>query len=79
MLGSSQNQEQGLAFIEYLLAEQAQTYFSSETFEYPIASGVQPSVDLVPLDELNAISMDLSALADIQGTILLMQEVGMLP
>ena len=79
MLDSSQNQEQGLAFIEYLLAEQAQTYFSSETFEYPIASGVQPSVDLVPLDELNAISMDLSALADIQGTILLMQEVGMLP
>lgn len=79
MLDSSQNKEQGLAFIEYLLAEQAQTYFSSETFEYPIASGVQPSVDLVPLDELNAISMDLSALADIQGTILLMQEVGMLP
>lgn len=79
LLGSSQNQEQGLSFIEYLLSESAQVYFSSETFEYPIASGVQPRADLVPLAELNAIEIDLSALSDIQGTILLMQEAGMLP
>ena len=79
LLSSSQNQDAGLQFIEYLLSENAQTYFSSETNEYPLAAGVEPSVDLAPLGELNAIDIDLADLADIQGTIQLMQEVGMLP
>jgi len=79
VLNSSQNQDNGLKFIEYLLSEEAQIYFSAETFEYPLASGVEPSAGLTPLDELNAIDIDLAALADIQGTVLLLQEVGMLP
>jgi len=79
MLATSQNQDQGLEFIDYLLAEEAQTYFSTETFEYPLVSGVEPFVDLVPLKELNAAQIALADLADIQGTIQLMQDVGMLP
>jgi len=79
LLNSSQNQDNGLTFIEYLLSEKAQTYFSDETFEYPLAAGVAPSVDLPPLAGLNTAEINLADLADLQGTVQLMQEVGMLP
>lgn len=79
LLHTSQNQEGGLKFIEYLLSEEAQTYFSDETFEYPLAAGVAPSVDLPPLASLNAAEINLADLADLQGTVQLMQETGMLP
>ena len=78
-LASSENTENVRIFIEYLLSEKAQEYFATETFEYPLVPGVSPSVDLVPLADLNAIQIDLSDLSDIQGTIQLMQAVGMLP
>ena len=79
VLENSENKESALAFVEYLLSESAQSYFATETFEYPLVSGISPSVDLVPLDELNAVKIDLSNLADIQGTVQLLQDVGMLP
>lgn len=79
LLNTSQYQEGGLTFIEYLLSEKAQTYFSDETYEYPLAAGVSPSVDLPPLASLNAAEINLADLADLQGTVQLMQEVGMLP
>ena len=78
-LASSKNTENARIFIEYLLSETAQKFFATETYEYPLVPGVSPSVDLVPLTELNAIQIDLSDLSDIQGTIQLMQAVGMLP
>jgi len=78
-LSNSQNKENGLAFIEYLLSETAQTYFAKQTYEYPLVPGVSPSVELTPLEELNTIQIDLSDLSDIQGSVRLLQEVGMLP
>lgn len=78
-LATSENTENARVFIEYLLSETAQTYFAMETFEYPLVPDVSLSVDIVPLADLNAIQIDLSDLADIQGTIQLMQAVGMLP
>lgn len=79
ILASSQNQEAALMFVEYLLSEPAQTYFASETFEYPLVSGVAPSAALIPLNELDAFQIDLANLADMKGTVELLQEVGMLP
>ena len=72
---------QGLAqrFILYLLGSGAQTYFAEETFEYPLAAGVDPSVDLVPLSEIVAPDLDLSNLADLEGTVRLLTTVGALP
>jgi iron(III) transport system substrate-binding protein len=78
-LASSDDSEVAQTFINYLLSESAQAYFSSETYEYPLVSGVAPSVGLTPLADLNAITIDLADLADIQGTIALLQEVAMLP
>lgn len=78
-LVSSQNAENAQLLIEYLLSASAQEYFATETYEYPLVPGVPPSVDLVPLVDLNAIQIDLSDLSDLQGTVQLLQEVGMLP
>jgi len=51
------------AFVAFLLSEDAQTYFSEETFEYPIASGVAPAIDdLPPLESIAAPTVDLRRL-----------------
>lgn len=78
-IASSENAEAALSFINYLLSESAQEYFASETYEYPLVSGVAPSGDLTPLADLNAATINLADLADIQGTVQLLQDVGMLP
>jgi iron(III) transport system substrate-binding protein len=36
--------------IDFLLSDEAQTYFAEETFEYPLVPGVPASVDLPALD-----------------------------
>lgn len=51
--------------IEFLLAEEAQEYFSTETFEYPLAAGVEPAVvNLPPVAEIEAPKLELGALGD---------------
>lgn len=78
-LATGSNQENALKFIEYLLSRDAQQYFANETFEYPLIAGIEIHAGLIPLSELNAIDIDLASLADLQGTIELLQDVGMLP
>jgi iron(III) transport system substrate-binding protein len=64
--------------VDFLLSEEAQTYFAVETKEYPLAAGVQPDAELVPLAEIGTPEIDLSDLADLEGTLELLQEVGIL-
>jgi iron(III) transport system substrate-binding protein len=55
--------EEAARFVEFMLGEHAQTFFSEETFEYPLAAGVEPFIDdLPPLDEIAAPRVDLSTL-----------------
>jgi iron(III) transport system substrate-binding protein len=79
MLATAPNSANAQAFLEFLLSEQAQTYFRDETAEYPVAAGVTPAEGLTPLAELNSIEIELASLADLQGTVALLQETGMLP
>jgi iron(III) transport system substrate-binding protein len=65
-------------FVEFLLSPEAQEYFSSETFEYPLAGGVEPHERLPSLDEIETPDVDLSDLDDLQGTLELLREVGAL-
>ncbi|MDX1437078.1 MAG: iron ABC transporter substrate-binding protein [Anaerolineales bacterium] len=78
-LEQSDNAEKAQEFIRFLLSTEAQEYFSSETNEYPLAGGVQPNPDLPPLSTLNPPAVDLADLADLRGTVALLQEVGALP
>ncbi len=79
ILGASQNRDAALRFIEYLLSEEAQEYFRDQTSEYPLAAGIAARPELVPLDQLNPPSLALTSLADLEGTLKLLQEVGALP
>ena len=79
LLNASDNDDNALRFVRFLLSEEAQTYFREETFEYPVAAGVSAWPTLVPLDELNPPSLALTSLSDLEGTIALLEEVGALP
>ena len=79
LLKASDNRDVALRFIEYLLSEEAQEYFRDQTSEYPLAAGIAARPELVPLDQLNPPSLALTSLADLEGTLKLLQEVGALP
>jgi iron(III) transport system substrate-binding protein len=78
-IASGSNEDNALKFIDFLLSPVAQQYFASQTFEYPVIEGVQTHRLLTPLSELSAIDIPLGSLADLQGTVELLQEVGALP
>jgi len=49
--------------VAFLLGEDAQRYFSTETFEYPLAAGVEPAIEgLPPIGQIAAPRLDLSDL-----------------
>ncbi len=70
--------ENAQALVEFLLSEEAQEYFAEETKEYPLVAGVEADPALVPLDEIGHPDIDLSDLSDLEGTLELLQEVGIL-
>ncbi|WP_156725029.1 iron ABC transporter substrate-binding protein [Streptomyces apocyni] len=64
--------------VDFLLSEEAQTYFSDETKEYPVAAGVKSNVEgLPPLDSIDAPDIDLSKLESLEQTLKMLQEAGM--
>lgn len=67
-----------LAFVDYLLSEAGQQYFAEAEWEYPLAAGVEPDARLIPLDEIPRPEIDLADLADLEGTLRLLQEVGVI-
>ena len=66
------------ALVDYLLSEAGQTYFVEETFEYPMIEGVGTPADLPALDELETPEIDLNDLDDLQRTIEMITEAGLL-
>jgi iron(III) transport system substrate-binding protein len=71
----------GLAsnFVRHLLSAEAQDYFARETFEYPLVPGIDPIGRLPSIDELNPPEgLDLTQLSDLEGTVDLLRDVGML-
>jgi iron(III) transport system substrate-binding protein len=78
-LGTSDSPEAARRFIDYLLTEEAQAYFAENTYEYPLVDGVAGPAEVPPLAQLEHPDMDLSSLSDLQGTLELLNEVGVLP
>ena len=79
ILETTKNREAAEGFVEYLLSETAQTYFSTTTKEYPLVEGVPPDPGLPPLTSLEPPEVDLGNLTDARGTISLLREVGIIP
>ena len=78
VVSSSTNREAAQRFVEYLLGTEAQKYFVTETWEYPLVAGVSPDPRLPKLDTLQPPTVDLSELADLEGTLTLLKDVGLL-
>ncbi|HXG40284.1 MAG TPA: iron ABC transporter substrate-binding protein [Candidatus Limnocylindrales bacterium] len=78
VLRTARNPAAALAFVDFLLSEESQRYFSEATFEYPLVDGIAADPRLVPLDEIESPEIDLSDLADLQGTLELLRDVGAL-
>jgi iron(III) transport system substrate-binding protein len=76
ILATAPNSPAAEALVTFLLSEEAQQYFADETKEYPLIEGVEPDPDLPPLEEIGTPEIDLSDLSDLQGTLELLQELG---
>jgi iron(III) transport system substrate-binding protein len=78
VLGTAKNPDAARTFVEYLLGTEAQTHFARETFEYPLVEGVERDPRLKPLSEITAPDLDLNQLSDLEATLRLLQETGVL-
>jgi iron(III) transport system substrate-binding protein len=67
-----------LAFIEYLLSDAGQTYFATETMEYPLIEGVPDPEGVPPLEELQGPQIDLTDLDSLEETQQMLTDVGLL-
>ena len=81
-LKTSHHPEEALALIQFLLSLQAQQYFSSQVFEYPVTNSAvpDPNPKLVPLSELleRTPKINLGDLDDLEGTLKLLRKVEIL-
>ena len=80
IVSSSRNAAAAQQFLAFLLSPEAQAYFTDEVYEYPVVPSVEPNAALVGFDALLAASpeVDLDVLEDLDGTLDLLREVGLL-
>jgi iron(III) transport system substrate-binding protein len=76
LLISSDQPQAASALVAYLLGEDAQRYFAESTYEFPLLRGMEADPRLPAIDSLEAPAVDLTALADLQGTVSLLRDVG---
>jgi len=67
-----------VAFVAYILAAEAQQYFSDQTYEYPLIPGVATNPLLTPIAQIRTPAIDLDPLHDRRGTLDLLTRVGVL-
>lgn len=79
ILQTSANREAAEGFVEYMLGAEAQRYFSERTHEYPVSAGVQPTGGLPPLASLNPPSIDPAELSELESTIKMLRDAGIIP
>lgn len=67
-------------FIAFLLSDEAQQFFTNDNHEYPITTTVAPHPSLASNAEATAAApeVDLGAIDDLEGTLRLLREVGLL-
>lgn len=78
VLESSDDKELAEELVSWLLGEEAQQYFTDETFEYPLAAGVEPNPALDPFTADEVFTIDYAKLgADFETTLDLIRESGL--
>ena len=79
ILSTSENRENAEKFVDFMLSQVAQQYFAGQTYEYPLVEGVNTNRLLVPFEDINRPDVPLKDMADLEGTVRLLQETGALP
>lgn len=64
IIAGTDRPDEASQFVEFLLGTEAQEYFATETFEYPLIDGLELE-GATPLDEIDSPDVDLSELADV--------------
>jgi iron(III) transport system substrate-binding protein len=77
LINDADDTDAALAFADYLLSDEAQEYFATETYEYPLIEGVAAPEGLVALSEIAHPDIELGDLADLRGTLDLLAGVGL--
>src|SRR6056297_3175825 len=78
ILQSSDQKELAADFVRHLLSSEAQEFFATKTFAYPTVPEVPPVGPLPTVDKLEPPEIDLSKLSNLEPTLELMREVGVL-
>ncbi len=78
VVASSEKQTEARLLIDFLLSEEAQTYFAEETKEYPLIEGVPVADGLPPLASIEQPDVDLADLDDLRGTLEIIENSGAL-
>ncbi len=65
-------------FVRHMLSAEAQEYFSTVSFAYPMIPEVEPVGELPTIDELSPPDINLAELADLEPTLELMENAGVL-
>ncbi len=79
VLASSTHQAAAQKFLAYLVGKPAQTIIgTSDSYEYPLGSGVTTSEPLRPLSELHPPALTVDDLGDGQSALAMLQQAGLL-
>jgi iron(III) transport system substrate-binding protein len=65
-------------FVEWLLSPQTQQWFVENTWEYPLLPSVAAAEGLPALDTLRGPDVPLAELADLPGTLVMLEDVGLI-
>jgi iron(III) transport system substrate-binding protein len=81
VLSSTDQQDDAEAFVEFLLADDAQRFYfeDAEESEYPLVEGIEHAAGLTPLDEIEGPDVELTAFgAELEATVEMLRETGWL-
>jgi len=78
IINGTDNADLAANFVRHVLSAEAQEFFATRTFAYPMIPGVAPVGDLPRIDDLNPPDINLTELADVAGTVDLLRDAGVL-
>ncbi len=78
ILAGAADNPSAATFVEWLLSPQTQQWFVDNTWEYPLVPSVAAAEGLPPLDSLRGPDVPLAELADLPGTLVMLEDVGLI-
>jgi iron(III) transport system substrate-binding protein len=65
ILSETEKPETAQQFVDFLLSGDTQSFFATDTYEYPLVEGIDPPEGVPPLSEINTPDIDLGDLAGV--------------